>query len=173
MSVIELSKKLVAGAVPAGSLDKTPDPEPSVEPRRLKLLIVDDCPGDARLTEAVLRHVSLFEPTITSVSTLAAARFALGADAFDALIINDTVGGQSSLPLVSEADSRISCVVVAPAVTARLKIEAHGNGAVAVFPKGALSPKRLQSAIVDRGVRPVKRGKHAVQSGVEPAQAGT
>jgi len=159
MSILELSKKLVEGAVPANGLDGTPVAEPALEPKALKVLIVDGCWRDLALTEAVLRHVARFEPTITSVSTLKAARFALGADAFDVLVVCADVGGECGLDLVAEAGAQVAGIVLTGAATAQLKADALEKGAVAVFAKSFLSPKRIEAAILDRAVRTPVRGR--------------
>lgn len=60
----------------------------SLEPPRLKVLLIVENAAASRRTEGLLTHMSLFEPQITTAGTVAAARFALQADEFDIVLID-------------------------------------------------------------------------------------
>lgn len=60
----------------------------SVEPPRLKVLLITDNAASSRRAEKALSHMSLFEPQITTAGTVAAARFALLADEFDVTLVD-------------------------------------------------------------------------------------
>ena len=146
MSIIELSKSIVRGATPAPVFEDLLAGDPSCEPRILKVLIVDACTQSGALIEAMVRHVARFEPHITRVTTSSAARFALAADHFDAVIADFDLAGEV-LATIGK-NSRTSVIVVAEHLTLRMSREASANGAVACFSKDNVSPKLIEAAVL-------------------------
>ena len=150
MSVIELSKSIVRGATPAPVSASFLAGEPNSEPRVLKVLIVDGCTVSGALTEAVVRHMSRFEPHITRVTTPRAARFAVAADQFDAVIVDYSLEDACGLELLPDVtkNGTTAGILVADRLTVRITREAGAQGAVACFAKDKLSPKSIEAAVL-------------------------
>lgn len=121
-----------------------------IEPPRLKVLVVEDDAGDYALIERSLRFMPMYEALITSAGTIPAARFALGADTFDAVIIDFSISGERGIDLLTQiggADGMCPVILVSSAMNAEIEWEAMFLGAAACLSKDILAPKLLETVL--------------------------
>ncbi len=121
------------------------------EPPRLKVLLVEDNASTSVMIERCLNHIASFEPQITVAGSLKAAQFALGADDFDVVLIDDAMlKPENTHWLLGLGDAQDGCARVLLTGTEHLETASmSGDGtAAARLAKDNLSPKRLETSIL-------------------------
>ena len=111
-------------------------------PPRIKVLVVEDDAGDLALVERALAHLSRFEPQVTCVSRLVAARFCLAADDFDVVLADLGLGPDCGLDLIEGSPCPV--VVMSGSLTPELTCAAMERGAAAAVAKCDLDELLLQ-----------------------------
>ena len=129
-----------------------PSPKPlSCEPPRLKVLLVEDDASTSVMIERCLVHMAAFEPQIAVAGTLKSATFALGADDFDVVLIDDEMlmlDGTNWLMSLGQPWQRCASVLLTGAGYAGMgPMVGDGEGS-ACLAKDNLSPKRLETTIL-------------------------
>lgn len=83
------------------------------EPERRKVLIIEDGADTIELIEMLLRHMSRFEPLITTTVTLEAGRLAVASDDFDLVVLS--VGEDRAHDALEISETTLAAVLVTPA----------------------------------------------------------
>ena len=125
------------------------------EPARLKILVVEDDAATSAMIERCLMHIAAFEPQIAVAGTLKAAQFALGADDFDIVLIDEDMlplAGPDWLQVLGNPSERCATVLLTGLLTgdgfAASAPSTGDSSASAYLAKDNLSPKRLQTTIL-------------------------
>lgn len=132
-------------------VDAPPLERISCEPKRLKVLVVEDDASTSVMIERCLTHIAAFEPQIAVAGTLAAAKFALDADDFDIVLIDSEMllhAASSCLLSLGRPWERCASLHLTGAGTAGMSPRTEDGAASACLAKDNISPKRLATAIL-------------------------
>lgn len=147
-SETDAAAAVIDDEVPAGTVGVGHDDAVVCEPPRLKILVAEDDAGDFALIERALTHMSRLEPQITSVATLAAARFCLASDDFDVVLADWGLGPDCGCDLIEATDGQCPVIIVSGALSSARKSEALARGAAAAIDKRDLDEVVIQSTLL-------------------------
>ena len=131
-----------------------PVSSPSRPSQRLRLLLIEDNPGDARLVRVHLADTSRFEADVETARTLGEGLEALRADVYDAIVLDlglpDATGTEAVRAISEAVDDRIPIAVVTGRAAddgTATDLAALRSGATEFLRKDELTPRRLGRTI--------------------------
>ena len=126
---------------------------PSGPDHRLRLLLIEDNPGDARLLRAHLTDTPRFEADVQAARTLGEGLDTLRAGAFDAVVLDlglpDATGTEAVQRISEAVDDRVPIAVVTGRADDETAVDlaALRSGATEFLRKDELTPRRLGRTI--------------------------
>ncbi len=122
----------------------------ALEPCRLRVLIVDDEPGDIALIDRALRRMVRYEVEVASVGSLEAALWALSAEPQDLILVDYSLGADCGTTLVREMTARgrsTPVIVLTSLWTADIEAEVLDAGGIACLLKDDLTPRIMETTV--------------------------
>jgi CheY-like chemotaxis protein len=125
------------------------EPEFDIEPRRLRVLVIEDEQADREIIDSCLRRMCGFEAEITLAGNVQAAEFAVTHGGFDIVLVDYSMSDSLGIDLIPHvvANARCPALLVTGMLTSEVEAEALELGAQACLSKDDLSPRVLETLI--------------------------